>query len=249
MKSVIYKIEINGLDRFYIGSSVDFSKRRTHHLNMLRRGSHINIHLQRVYDKYGEESFSFVILEECEQDLILSREQYWIDKYDFDNLINICPTAGNTLGRKHTTEAKKKISKNHHDVSGENNPMYGMKGELSPNWGKKHSEETKKKISDSNKGKECYWKGKERPNHSERMKGENNPFYGKKHSEESLNKIREAARTRKSKNYKINLDIAREIRYRYINEKITVTKLAKEYGLSRKYCGELIRGKYWREND
>jgi group I intron endonuclease len=225
VKSVIYKIEINGLDRFYIGSSVDFSKRRTHHLNMLRRGSHMNIHLQRVYDKYGEESFSFVILEECEQDLILSREQYWIDKYDFDNLINICPTAG------------------------ENNPMYGMKGELSPNWGKKHSEETKKKISDSNKGKECYWKGKERPNHSERMKGENNPFYGKKHSEESLNKIREAARTRKSKNYKINLDIAREIRYRYINEKITVTKLAKEYGLSRKYCGELIRGKYWREND
>ena len=29
---------------------------------------------------------------------------------------------------------------------GENNPMYGLKGELHPRYGKKHSEETKNKL-------------------------------------------------------------------------------------------------------
>ena len=40
------------------------------------------------------------------------------------------------LGRKHTEETRQKISENHHDISGENNPMYG----------KKHSPETIEKM-------------------------------------------------------------------------------------------------------
>lgn len=43
------------------------------------------------------------------------------------------------LGKKHTEETKLLISKNHHDISGSNNPMFG----------KKRSEETKRKISES----------------------------------------------------------------------------------------------------
>ena len=42
-------------------------------------------------------------------------------------------------GKKHTKETRKKISKNHHDVSGENNPIFGTK----------RSDETKQKIRDS----------------------------------------------------------------------------------------------------
>lgn len=40
------------------------------------------------------------------------------------------------IGRKHTEESKQKIRENHHDISGNNNPMYG----------KKHSPETIKKM-------------------------------------------------------------------------------------------------------
>lgn len=40
------------------------------------------------------------------------------------------------LGRKHTEETRQKISENHHDISGKNNPMYG----------KKHSPETIEKM-------------------------------------------------------------------------------------------------------
>ena len=116
MKSVIYKIEITGSDRFYIGSSVDFRIRKLHHLNQLKRRAHRNTHLQRIFDKYGEESFSFAILEECEPEELIIREQHWIDRYPFDKLINICPTAGSTLGSRHTEEVRRKISKNHHDI-------------------------------------------------------------------------------------------------------------------------------------
>jgi group I intron endonuclease len=40
------------------------------------------------------------------------------------------------LGRKHTEETRQKIKENHHDISGENNPMYG----------RKHSPETIEKM-------------------------------------------------------------------------------------------------------
>lgn len=249
MSSVIYKIEITGSDRFYVGSAVDFHKRRLSHLSSLKKESHRNIHLQRIFDKHGEESLSFTILEECEKLDLIAREQYWIDSFPFDRLINICPTAGNTLGRIHTKETREKISKNHHDVSGENNPMFGTKGELSPNWGKKHSEETKRKISEGNKGKEGCWKGKKRPEHAKKMSGENNFWYGKKLPEETKKKMGAATSKRMREKSKLTLDIVREIRYRYANEKITQTALAKEYGLSKSYCWALINGLYWREDD
>jgi len=251
MRNVIYKIRIEGCERFYIGSAVDFKKRRLHHLSELRRSAHNNRHLQRIFEKYGEDSFSFQILEEVSKsEYLLEAEQKWIDKFDFSLLINICQKAGNTLGRKHTESAKQKISENHHDVSGENNPMFGKRGNLSPNYGKSHSEETKRKISEATKGRESVWKDKKRPEHSELMAGEGNPFYGKNHSDEARAKISSKAKERVMSRggQKINIDIAREIRARYNEGGVTTTALAKEYGLSRTYCGKLLKGEYWNED-
>ena len=39
-------------------------------------------------------------------------------------------------GKRHTKETLEKISKNHADMSGKNNPMYGMTKEKCPAWGK-----------------------------------------------------------------------------------------------------------------
>ena len=49
-------------------------------------------------------------------------------------------------GKHHTPEMKKHLSEM---KLGENNPMYGLKGELSPFFGRKLSNETKNKISNS----------------------------------------------------------------------------------------------------
>lgn len=247
--SVIYRIRVKGYDKAYIGSAKSFKHRKAHHRNRLRAQEHRNQYLQRLFNKYGEESLSFEILEECEVEKLIEREQAWIDKEGFDNLINLCPTAGNTLGRVHSEETRGKISENHADVSGKNNPQWGMRGEKSAAWGRKHSEEAKRKISEAGKGREPWCKGKKRPKHSERMSGENNHFYGKKHTEESRQMISERAQRsmREKGGKKLTLELVKEIRMRYNEEQITVTQLAKEYGLSRTYCGQLLKGKYWKE--
>lgn len=250
MKNVVYKIEIQGYEKIYIGSAINFDKRKAHHLSQLRCNHHRNKHLQRIYNKYGENSFCFSILEQIQDTkLLLQVEQKWIDSFDFTKLINICPKAGNTFGRLHTQQTKNKISNNHHDVSGCNNPMFGKKKELSPCFGKKHTEQTKDKISKALKGKISWSKGVKRPEHSENMKGSNNPFYNKQHDEQTKNKIslkRKETLLEKG-GQKLTLEIVREIRNRYKDEKITITKLAKEYNLSRTYCGQLLKGVYWNE--
>jgi hypothetical protein len=65
-------------------------------------------------------------------------------------------------GKNHSEETKKKISENHPDVNGKNNPMWGKKRILSQetiekiretNTGKRHTEETKNKLSKLISGK------------------------------------------------------------------------------------------------
>jgi hypothetical protein len=57
-------------------------------------------------------------------------------------------------GTTHSEETKQKISRNRKGkTAGEQNPQWGRRGELSPNYGKPRSEETRRKISEAHKGK------------------------------------------------------------------------------------------------
>ena len=62
-KSGIYQIRnlVNG--KVYVGSAVNLQHRRREHRSDLRNGNHHSIKLQRAYNKYGESSFAFEILE------------------------------------------------------------------------------------------------------------------------------------------------------------------------------------------
>ncbi len=66
----IYLIEVTRVGKTplrYIGRSENIERRRTvGHRNSLRRGDHHNNHLQRAYDKYGEEAVIFTEL--CQMD-------------------------------------------------------------------------------------------------------------------------------------------------------------------------------------
>lgn len=76
----IYKIINVKNKKFYIGSSINIEKRKYHHINSLRKDKHFNRHLQRAFNKYGEEWFEFSIIEkEVELDKLTEREQYYID--------------------------------------------------------------------------------------------------------------------------------------------------------------------------
>ena len=119
-------------------------------------------------------------------------------------------------GRQFSEETRRKISENHHDCSGEKNPMFGkehseetrrkisnankgvLSGEKNPMFGKHRSEETKKKISDRLKGKPAHNKGKPMSEEQKKklseskkgkMVGEKHPMFGKHLSEETKKKM------------------------------------------------------------
>ena len=48
----IYKIKNNINDKVYIGSTKDFEKRKSRHLNELKNNKHHSIYFQRFYNKY-----------------------------------------------------------------------------------------------------------------------------------------------------------------------------------------------------
>lgn len=109
----IYMITNNVNGRIYIGSAVDFRARQYTHLSDLRRGKHHSQKLQNAFNKYGEASFTFAVIQEVEdKSQLVPREQYWLDlhkSYGRDGY-NISPTAGNCIGVKHSAETRAKIS-------------------------------------------------------------------------------------------------------------------------------------------
>lgn len=130
-KTGIYKIINTINDKFYIGSSsYCLYQRFISHRLLLKQEKHHNRHLQNAVNKYGIDNFSIEIVEYCDLDLCLAREQYYIDT--LRPHYNLCQKADSTLGIKKTKEAAKKSAIWH--------------------TGRKRSEETKQRMRESRKG-------------------------------------------------------------------------------------------------
>ena len=122
----VYKITNIINNKCYIGSSITLHERILKHKSLLLSGKHHSSKLQRSYNKYGIENFKYEILENCNKEETIGREQYWMDLYNPE--LNILKIAGSCLGckrnpegrekrrlirlgMKHTQEAKDKMSK------------------------------------------------------------------------------------------------------------------------------------------
>ena len=137
----IYTIRNFITGKVYVGSAVNIEKRFGEHIRALKRGDHCNIHLQRAWNKYCNEAFDFEVYLVCDSKDLIRNEQLVIDamitRVGRRSMYNICPTAGSSLGTRHSKLSRIKIG-------------LASKGRWS---GKKHTEETKKKISLGNTGK------------------------------------------------------------------------------------------------
>jgi group I intron endonuclease len=108
----IYQIRclVNG--KVYVGSAKSFEWRWGSHLYELRKGTHINPHLQRSFIKHGENNFVFEILEvlgEYDKDLYFYRENFYIDlAITSGKFYNIAKAEGGWT--HHTLERKSEIS-------------------------------------------------------------------------------------------------------------------------------------------
>lgn len=84
MIGFIYQI-LNSVDnKRYIGSTINFIKRKSQHKKELERNKHANVYLQAAYNKYGQESFSITKILVCEQTNLEFYEQLIIDGYKSD---------------------------------------------------------------------------------------------------------------------------------------------------------------------
>ena len=191
---VIYLItnKING--KQYVGQTIHSAEKRfAEHCKPSETTCRL---LNRAIKKYGKEAFEFSVLEEVETLSELdAREIYWIKQMNTltpngynlngggngkggvsqetreklrESMIGKFDGEKNPFfGRHHTDETRKRMSENHWDMRGANNPNYGKtfspetklklsqskSGENHPCYGKHLSEETKQKIGAANRGK------------------------------------------------------------------------------------------------
>ena len=136
-------------------------------------------------------------------------------------------------GKHHTNEARKKMSDNHWDCTGENNPNYG-KTWWDENTPQEKIDEWKRRLSEALSGENSYMYG----NH--KFAGANNPMYGKHLTEEHKKKIGDA---RKGKYCGSNHPRSRKVIcllnlkiYGYLNEAAKENHVSKN--TMRKYCLE-----------
>lgn len=153
--SGIYKITLIEDNRCYIGSAVNIEDRWYNHkkaVSSCKKGQVIT----RALRKYGIDSFKWEILEYCNIDNLISREQFYLDKIrpfaDEGRGFNVRKIADSNLGVKFSDETKKLQSDQRR--------------------GKLKSKETKRKMSEvwHNSRDEKYYKLL-----SERMSGDKNP--------------------------------------------------------------------------
>jgi group I intron endonuclease len=79
---VIYEILNLKTNKKYIGSAVNFEKRKQRHLYKLENNQHHSKSLQHSWNKYTPDDFVFNIIEEIkDRTILLEREQYWLDYY------------------------------------------------------------------------------------------------------------------------------------------------------------------------
>ena len=77
----IYEIRNKLNKMIYIGSTKNLEQRWNAHLYGLRNGEHFNNHLQSAWNKYGEDNFEFIPIEEIDDDKQYYIEQEYINKY------------------------------------------------------------------------------------------------------------------------------------------------------------------------
>lgn len=106
----IYAIRNITNGKCYVGQAVNIKERWRHHYRELRSSKHHCNHLQRAFNKYGEDSFEKIVLELCDQSILTTREQHWMDSHKATGIYNTAQAAGSPLGIKRSKETKAKQS-------------------------------------------------------------------------------------------------------------------------------------------
>jgi group I intron endonuclease len=158
--SGIYRIVNTSNGKFYIGSTVDFEKRKKEHFRQLKNNAHHSKIFQNAYNKENKKDcFIFEIILICCENMNLFYEQ---------KIINIFLPQYNVA--KNSTA-----------------PLKGVKGAMHPMYGHNHTEDTKEKMRKSaRRGKDNHMFAMCKEKHPKfgirytnpKQSGDKNPMFG-----------------------------------------------------------------------
>lgn len=173
----VYKITCAVDGRLYIGSSFCISVRWKEHRYQLGLGVHRSRHLQRAWNKYGADAFTFEVLQyEGDRDRREALEQHFLDTLQPFGAkgFNSAREVGTTRGIKATDEQRRKKSEaqkgRRHSEASKELQRLGKLGVLNPQFGKPMTEKQKAALHRS---------------------GEAHPWFGREHSAETRRRLSE----------------------------------------------------------
>ena len=201
MASGIYQILNTTNGHCYIGQAHDLEGRKKVHFRNLRNGKYGTTHWQNAFNKYGKETFEFIVLRQLRGyqnrnalNLMLTAwEQYFMDFLHPE--YNTNPIAGRSGGSHHNEETRRKMSRSHMGLAvGKQNPSYGDHRTYEERFGPERAAEIRKKLKKSCIGHNS---------------GEQNGNYGDHRTyEERYGRERAAEIKQKISNLRVNLGLS-----------------------------------------
>lgn len=244
-KSGVYKITCTANGKAYIGSALDILRRWRKHRLDASRGQHKNIRIQNAWNKYGASVFVFEVMEHCEPQKLVEREQFWMDSLDVTNPdkgFNIKLLAYSSLGLKSSPETRAKLSE-------------ALKGKPAHNKGKKPSPETIAKIVAKTTGSKRTPEARARMSAAQKGKHSCPPevrarisasLTGKKQSPETIEKHKLAQRGEKNASSKLTEGQVLAIRKRFAEGGILQRELAEQFNVTQVMISRIILRAAWK---
>jgi group I intron endonuclease len=223
----IYEIYNTINEKRYIGQSIRVRTRLLQHINLLRKNEHPNKHLQSSWNCYGEECFTFNILEYCDIENLDQKEDSYIAKYKANDQqfgFNYRVDNKTNRGLKWSPEQREKMVK-----AIETNP-----------WFHNHSipQSTMEKAWEASRAK--VWTKEERDRHSKILKGT---------KVADTSKMKLAQQGEGNPSCKITEDTVKEIIMLLKNNYCSVALLANVYKVTRSNIYVIKQGRSWKHLD
>lgn len=223
----VYRITniVNG--KSYIGKTgMNFGDRWDNHKSLLRNNHHSNPYLQSAWNKYGESSFEFAVVESVNDSGLLNElEIQYIKQYKEAGLsynIHDGGDGGLNLGKHLSDETKRKI--------GEKNRVNMT--------GRKLSEETRRRMSEAQKRRQYSHGELERRREFSRQLNT-----GRTRSTETKEKLRKINQDNPP-SAKFTPDDIRDIRQKKANG-YKLSELAEMYNTSACYISSIVHRRRW----
>lgn len=149
----LYQIKNKETGFKYIGCSRRYKDRWKRHLKDLNANSHHNIHLQRAWNKYGEDSFEFSVIKSVESEKIMFLEEVEMIS-NSNNLYNLAGGGnGGDLFTNHPNKEQYRKNLSQSQIDRNKDPNERAKANVFKNLTKEQIEIRKKVWSNAKKGK------------------------------------------------------------------------------------------------